>query len=344
MKPAAPPNDPPNPGDPILPPEWAGAGDFLRTLVNILPGAISATDAYAIITKDFNGVITSWNAGATKMFGYRPEEAIGSKLSEAIPDDREQEDQEMLERARQGHVIDHYYTVRRHKDGHLIDVSLTVSPVKDDEGRVVGVSKIARDISGRKQAQEQQGLLISELKHRLKNTYAIVDAIARQTLREADPAELNMFSARLHALAHANELLHSQNWDRAAVYEIVTQALSVFTQTHAGRITLAGPCDIYLDANRALLLALALHELATNAVKHGALQGDKGSVSVTWELGDTAPILKLTWCESGGPVVCLPKSQGFGLRLMERGLAAGLGKSHVSFRPEGFYCCLEIEV
>ena len=116
----------------------------------------------AIVSKDLNGIITSWNGGAERLFGYRAEEVIGRPITILIPEDRIDEEPEIIGRVRRGERVDHYDTVRRRKDGSLVDISLTVSPLKDANGRIVGASKIARDITERKRAQEQQKLLVHD--------------------------------------------------------------------------------------------------------------------------------------------------------------------------------------
>jgi PAS domain S-box-containing protein len=313
--------------------------------MNILPGAICATQAYAIVTRDLDGVVTSWNAGATRLFGYNANEVIGTKIPNFVPPELEDEERQVYKRILQGELIDHYHSVRRHKDGRLVEVSLTISPVKDEAGRVIGVSKIARDISQSKRAQEENLLVFNELKHRLKNAYAIVQAIARQTLHGAKPEEFSAFSARLHALSHANELLQLHSWERTPLIEVVDRSLAAFNQAHPGRISSSGPSSVYLDANKALLLSLALHELATNAVKHGSLSTDSGRIDINWKLTEAArPTLRFNWRETGGPPVEAPVKHGFGMRLMERGLSAGLGNSHLEFKPEGLHCSIEIGI
>ena len=136
----------------------------------------------AIISKDLDGVITSWNRGAQALFGYTAREAVGNSVRTLIPPDRLDEESEILARIRRGEHIEHYETVRRRKDGTLIDISLTVSPVKNAAGEIVGASKIARNISERKRAEEALHLIVDESKHRIRNTLATVQAIATQTL------------------------------------------------------------------------------------------------------------------------------------------------------------------
>ena len=133
-----------------------------------------------------------------------------------------------MERLRRGERIDHYETVRRRKDGSLVDISLTVSPILSADGRIIGASKIARDITERKRAQEQQKVLLAEIMHRVKNTLATVQAIATQTLRRAPADERAAFTARLHALSKAHDLLTSDKWDRAPLRDVVDAALEPF--------------------------------------------------------------------------------------------------------------------
>src|SRR5262249_38834020 len=143
---------------------------------------IVASSDDAIISKRLDGTITSWNAGATRIFGYEAEEIIGRPITTIIPPELLSEEKEIIARLRRGERIGHYETVRVAKDGHRIDISLTVSPLRDRLGNVIGASKVARDISERKQAEKLQRLLVDELNHRVKNTLATIQAIASQSL------------------------------------------------------------------------------------------------------------------------------------------------------------------
>jgi PAS domain S-box-containing protein len=182
----------------------------------------------AILTKDLDGVITSWNRGAERLFGYKAREMIGRPITTLIPHDRHDEEREIIARIRRGEHV-HYEAVRQCKDGSLLDISLTVSPLKDAQGKIIGASKIARDITERRRAHERQKLLINEIQHRIKNTLATVQAIATQTLHDA-PAERDAFVARLHALAGAHDLLRDENWQQAALSDLVGKALNAFQE------------------------------------------------------------------------------------------------------------------
>ena len=226
--------------------------------------AIVESSDDAIVSKDLNGIITSWNRGAELLFGYRAEEVIGKPITILIPADRIDEEPVIIERVRRGERVDHYDTVRRSKDGSLIDISLTVSPLKDGDGRIVGASKIARDITERKRAQEQQNLLVKEMKHRIKNSLATVQAIATQTLNQ-HAEERDAFIARLHALGNAHDLLTSETWQTASLQAIVTQALKPFQEQHDERIAVEGPADVWLDSTKSVMSRYAIFRLAMEA-------------------------------------------------------------------------------
>ncbi len=226
-----------------------------------------------------------------------------------IPENRHNEEPEIISRIRARRAGRSFYeTVRRHKDGRLIDISLTISPVRDRQKwpKVVGASKVARDISDRKKAEETKDLLLHEIKHRVKNTLGTVQAIASQTFRKAPPEERDAFGARLRAMAEAHDLLTNQDWGQVAVTDIVTRAIAPFDPK---RFSLRGD-DASLSSAKALLLAMAVHELATNAVKYGALSNNDGRVIIIeWKGG--AGRLAFHWRESGGPPVTPPTHKRF---------------------------------
>jgi PAS domain S-box-containing protein len=295
----------------------------------------------AIVSKDLNGIITSWNRGAERLFGYTAEEIIGKPITILIPPDRIDEEPAIIERVRRGERVDHYDTVRRRKDGSLIDISLTVSPLKDADGRIVGASKIARDITERKRAQEQQKLLVNEMKHRIKNSLATIQAIATQTLNQR-AEERDAFISRLHALANAHDLLTSETWERATLDAIVTQALKPFREKTHERIAVDGPANVWLDSTKSVIVAMVVHELATNAIKYGALSNGSGCVSIAWKERSPSNLVQLVWQERGGPEVSPPKQKGFGSHLIERAFGGQLGEAELVFSPQGLSCTLEV--
>lgn len=209
----------------------------------------------------------------------------------------------------------------------------------DETQRFIGYLGMAMDLTEIKQAQTHQQLLINELNHRVKNTLAAIQSIVRQTLRPGEtPSHVReQLFERLMAMSAAHDVLTRENWSSAGVEEVVRQAVRPFIGDGAGdapRITFAGP-PMRVDPGAALALALALHELGTNAVKYGALSCPPGIVRIGWSR--TGPERgRLTWSEMGGPSVRPPTHKGFGTRLLNGGLASDLGgRPELLFSPEG---------
>jgi PAS domain S-box-containing protein len=304
--------------------------------------AIVESSGDAILSVDLDGIIATWNRGAEKLLGYTPEEVIGKPITMLIPADKQGEEPEILERVRRGESVQDYETERLRKDGSRVAISLSVSPIADAGGTIIGASKIERDITERKRAEESRELLLQESQHRIKNTLATVQAIAGQTLRRTPARERKAFLARLHALGEAHDLLTSENWDQAPLRDVVTRALKPFQSSQQERFAVVGP-DVWVPANRTLLLTLTLHELATNAAKYGALSNSTGEVRVSWDLVNDAEKRKvrLSWRETGGPPVTAPERKGFGSLLIEQSFA-GEGQTHFEFEPGGLRCSLEV--
>ena len=299
----------------------------------------------AIISKNLDGTILSWNGGAERLFGYSAEEAVGKSITILIPVDRLNEEPEIIGRLRRGERIHHYETVRQRKDGTLVEISLTVSPVKDANGVVIGASKVARDITERKRAQELKNLLLLEMKHRIKNTLATVLAIASQTIRSATSDERSAFAARLQSLGSTYDLLTSEQWDRAALSAVIAAALQPFQETLRERFLVQGAEGVWLDASKSLGVAMTLHELATNAIKYGALSNRSGRVSLECKLNQTVNPhrLMLHWKERGGPPVAAPTRKGFGSRMIEQTLGK-TGERQLVFDPRGLEYLVEIDL
>jgi len=301
--------------------------------------AIVANSDDVILSKTLEGIVTSWNGGAERIFGYSAEEMIGQHISTIIPPELMSEEKEIVSRLARGERIEHFETIRVAKDGRRIDISLTVSPLRDSTGRIVGASKVARDISERRRAEDTQRLLIDELNHRIKNTLATVQAIATQTLRRAaTPADfVESFNGRIKALARAHGLLTGSSFQGAEITDLVREQLLLGSGEDA-RISWNGPA-VTLEAQPALHLALVLHELGTNARKHGALSAPSGRVGVTWQLqAHNGRNLQLIWQEAGGPRVQAPTTQGFGSVLIENSLRAHGGEVIVTYAETGLVC------
>jgi len=297
----------------------------------------------AIVSKDLDGIIVSWNNGAERLFGYSANEAVGKPVSILIPPDRQGEDQTILSRIRLGEPIRHYETVRRRKDGTFVDISLTVSPLYDAAGAVIGASKIARNITMRKRAEEHQRFLNAELDHRVKNVLATVRAIIEQTheagsTREAFVAALDH---RIRSLANTHELLSQGRWRGVSLTEIVRREFAPYTTS---RTTIGGP-NITLTPEAAQPVAMVLHELTTNAAKYGGFSTRSGGVLLQWWWlrNGSGARLAIEWKEVGGPRVVPPKQPGYGTSIVRELIPFELGGSvELTFAPDGLRCRLEI--
>ncbi len=307
--------------------------------------AIVESSEDAILSKDLDGVITSWNHAAERLFGYAPEEAVGRPVTILIPGDRENEEPMILERIRRGERIEHYETVRRRKDGSLVDISLTVSPIRDPAGKVIGASKIARDITERRRASERRQLLLREMNHRIENLFALAISVVSLSARSANSVQELTASARerLLALARAHDLTLSRNSVNAPNADMPTTLHSLIQaivapyesirDAEARRFEIAGP-DIAISGAAVSTLALLLNEFSTNSAKYGALSTPQGQVRI--ECAEEGPAVALTWTERDGPAVTSPQeSEGFG-SILTRAAAGQLGgEMSKTWKPEG---------
>ena len=484
-----------------------GTADALSASQAQVLAAIVESSDDAIVSKDLNGIVATWNRGAEKLFGYQAHEVVGNPITMLFPAELQDEEVRILARIKRGERIEHFETVRQRKDGSRIQVSLTVSPIRDAGGRIVGASKIARDITSRKRVEDAQAavfeftdklfragsahdvyeaaldamiralgcnrasillfdeggimrfaawrglseayrqaveghspwtrqskdpspiivsdieaaeldaalkdtiraegiaalafmpliahgelvgkfmtyyltphkfteadmniavtiarqlgfsvermraekeritaerakeLLLNESTHRIKNTLGTIQAMAGQTLRGANPDELQSFLARLRALGEAHELLASENWHRASLLDVVGRAVKPFAPKQEERFVVNGS-TVWVSASTSLNLTLCLHELATNAIKYGALSNGTGQVRVSWQVMDELDgrKLQLTWKETGGPPVSAPKRHGFGSLLIT---STGEEKTRIDYQPDGVRCFLELSL
>ena len=229
---------------------------------------------------------------------------------------------------------------RRRMESHAV-------PLAMPDGSVAQLA-VTRDVTHRKRAEEHRELLINELNHRVKNTLATVQSIAAQTLRTASSLgdAKGALESRLLALSRTHDVLTRENWEGANLREIATQAVAPYAGPDEGRLHLLGP-DVRLPPRMALALAMALQELATNAVKYGALSKPAGELRIAWTVAHDGgrPCLHLEWRESGGPPVRPPERRGFGTRLIERSLAHDLnGQVKIGFEPAGVVCRIEAPI
>jgi PAS domain S-box-containing protein len=219
------------------------------------------------------------------------------------------------------------------------DVQIT--PMLDGTGSPKHLLVISRDVTDERNAEENRNFLARELEHRVRNTLAMVSAIVSQTFRGNASKEDSLKSvlARITALGRSHEILMRRSWTSASIVDVIEAALAPH-RTGQGRYQVSGP-DITISARHSLSFALALHELATNAAKYGALSNDVGRVEVSWRVqnGDGADGFRFDWRETGGPPVVQPERQGFGSRVIERTLASDFdGQSGIEYAPSGVHC------
>ncbi|MHC2019962.1 PAS domain-containing protein [Methylobacterium sp. CM6247] len=290
-----------------------------------------------------------WNEAVQTLFGYAADEVgpSGSWWKSHIHPDDQQRIKNSIYAVIDGgteHWTDEYRFLRA--DGSYAAIFDRGYVLRDPQGKAVRMIGAMLDISERKRAEEHQRLLTNELQHRVKNTLALVQAIASQTFRNATDidATREAFAARLISLGRAHDILTQASWTAAPIAEVIEGALSVHQQAGPSRIRISGP-NVLLGAKPALSLALALHELATNAVKYGALSNETGFVDLRWHVvhEDEAPRFCLTWSEQGGPpILTQPARRGFGSRLIERSFAAEVGgEVKLTYAPTGLVCRLE---
>jgi len=303
-------------------------------------GSIVDSSDDAIVSKNLDGVVTSWNRGAERVFGYAAEEAIGQPITIVIPKDRQDEERTILTRVRRGERIDHFETVRQRKDGSLIVVSLTVSPVKSANGKIVGASKIARDISAQKRSQEQIVTLAREAEHRSKNLLANVLATVKLSKSDTLEGLKQAIEGRIQALANVHSLFVQTRWIGADLTTIARQELAPYEKDEA-RARIHGP-QVLLEPNAAQSIAVILHELATNAAKYGALSMAKGQVDLDWS-HDSDGRLELRWTETGGPPVQMPTRDGFGGRILRQLTGQLNGAARFDWRVEGLDCRITLQ-
>ncbi len=324
---------------------------FERRLASIVE---SSGDS--IVSEDLDGIIKTWNPGAERLFGYTAEEVIGQPITLLFPIDRHDEESDILSRVRRGERIDHYETVRRRKDGNLVEISLTVSPLKNAEGRIIGASKIARDITERRRAQEQQNLLVREMSHRVKNFFAVTSGLVTLSARSArTPADMaEAVRDRLGALARAHGLTrpglingNGKPCQDTTLHALVQTIFAPYVDPeHSkdhGFFIITGPC-LPISGSAVTSVALVLHELATNAAKYGALSSPGGYVHIDWSVKKDE--LMLTWKEHGGPSIDGPaEHEGFGSSLVRR-LVTGQFEGQLSYdwKPKGLIIRFSVPV
>ena len=303
----------------------------LRTeagLATILDGI---GEGFYAVDRDWR--ILLFNSEAARHFRRQPEEVIGRVLWDAFPDTRD------TELARLFHKLMVSRETIRSETESIVHkgrwMAYRLFPLGD------GLGVVFRDTTDRHIAEEQRDLLIKELEHRVKNTLAIVQSIAAQTFRHSnvDPAVQRAFEGRLITLSNVHAVLTQQRWDSAALHEIVRSALRAHGTPGEQRFTIEGP-ELQLSPQSAVAVSMAVHELATNAMKYGALSAASGHVDVNWSVVNGR--FRWSWRERGGPHVQPPKHKGFGSRMIERALALQLsGNVTIDYAESGLVCAID---
>jgi two-component system CheB/CheR fusion protein len=295
-----------------------------------------------IFVWDFDGGILEWNRGSEDLYGYTRQEALGQRkdrlLGTTAPGSSfEDVRKSLLDRGTWSGELR-----QKTKDGHDLTVESRIELVQLDGGRRM-VFESTRDITERKQWDTRQKLLLGELTHRVKNTLAVVQAIARQTLRSSESNDdfIEHFDGRLAALSRAHGLLVESDWRGANLAALARQELEPYTSERPERLQLKGPA-IILPADLATPVGLVLHELATNSTKYGSLSRRNGTVNLSWNLnsGNDPQVLSVLWEERGGPAVESPKRAGFGSLLIESSIPGA--KVDREFRSKGLVCKIDL--
>jgi two-component sensor histidine kinase len=333
--------DDPDPRDDTLTAELAD----LRALFQQAPG-------YMAVLRGPNHVFVLVNDAFRRTVGDR--DLIGQPVRLAMPELAGQGFFELLDEVQAtgrpfvGHQMP--MTLQRHPEEPVEQIFLdfVYQPIIGTDGQVSGIFVEGSDVTARVRAAEYQQLLLNELNHRVKNTLATVQSIVSQTLRNAPtpPEARALIEQRMIALSRAHDVLTLEKWEGADLRAVIAQALEPFRDPDNDHFHVRGP-GLRLSPRMALDLAMALHELATNASKYGALSDASGRIELVWLVDRqcSPPRLKLRWREVGGPPVGSPQRRGFGTRLIERSLAQDLGgEARIDFAPTGVICTIDTPV
>ena len=313
---------------------------------NRLVSMFEQAPSFMAMLRGPNHVFELANAAYIELIGRR--DIVGRPVKEVLPEVEEQGFVDKLDQAYMAGLPfsarEMPVTLERGSDGSSEQrfLDFVFQPVFDVGSLVTGIFVEGYDVTERKKAEDHQRLLIDELNHRVRNMLAIVQGIVRQSLKgdAATPEARSALEQRLGALAETHKLLTRGNWSDVSIAELVSQSVEPF-KDGGSRISSEGP-PLQIAPKTAVTLALALHELATNAAKYGALSNTQGTVRIRWDTtarADADPLLEFDWIESGGPPVQKPQRRGFGTRMIEQGLAAELdGDVAIDFQPSGLIC------
>ncbi|MEW5686546.1 MAG: HWE histidine kinase domain-containing protein [Pseudomonadota bacterium] len=302
-----------------------------RTMADSAPAPVWLTNAA--------GNVEFLNRALGELLGRTTEELLGDAWAQHMhPEDLIRMNASRTQARSSGYAPYSWMARFRRHDGEWRWMHGTSQPRFDEAGVFQGYISLAMDVTEARRAERRQQMLINELNHRVKNTLATVQSLAHQTLRQDSSRQ--QLNERLFALSAAHNVLTRRNWESGGIVEIASEAVRPYDDHERSRFTLSGP-EVSLPPSVSLAVSMALHELATNAVKYGALSGPGGRVGVTWNWRDGA--IDLEWRETGGPPVTPPTRRGFGSRLLGAGLTAELGSpADIAYAPEGVICRIHI--
>jgi two-component system, chemotaxis family, CheB/CheR fusion protein len=301
-------------------------------------------DAMICIAPD--GVIIAWNPAAEKMLGYKAVEIIGQSIQLLANSEGHAQQKEYLARSSQGEILEPIDSVKLHKNGSLVQVSVTARPLRALDGSIFGRALVMQDISRRKEWERRQKLMTRELSHRVKNSFAVLQAILHSTLKTTPQPEefAKVFSSRLHSLAAAQDVLTANDWKGVELGALARHQLASYDRLDDVKLTVTGP-EIYLPPSYASPFGLIFNELAANALKHGAWSGPVGKVELSWRVEhgkDTTSKLFVSWQERGGPKPATHRKPGLGIVLIEKSLAGAQVLN--SYEAHGLTCTIELEI
>jgi len=300
--------------------------------------AIVSHSSDAIVSVDGGGRILNANSAFSEIFQFERAEIMGAKLGDLIvPEAFREKFAEKLRRAARKPIKGEIVR-RRRKDGVMLDFSLSLAPIRDERtGDTVAISAIYRDVTPLTRAAEHIEFLLREVNHRSKNMLAVVQAVARQTARFAESPEAftDGFMARLAAIGASHDMLVSRDWRGVQIAELTRIQCCELIESEESRISVSGDL-IEINPRAAECYGLALHELATNAVKYGALSTPEGWVELEFTVDEAARTYRFTWREQGGPPVSAPERNGFGVCVLTRTAPQSIeGESSLDFSPDG---------
>ncbi|MGD9805356.1 MAG: sensor histidine kinase [Hyphomicrobiaceae bacterium] len=309
--------------------------------------ALVVSSGDAIMSMDLNGNIRTWNPAAAALFGYTAEEIIGKPKALLVPAEMIADHKRQQAKVIAGENL-RSETIRIHRNGTPIAVSVEAAPIRRPDGSIIGTSSILHDITERIAGEEHRQFLMREIAHRSKNQLAIIQAIASQTARSSGTKQefLDQFKGRLQGLSASHDLLLKQNWRGALLEELVRGQIEAFVGDRSSAVHLDGPSAM-LTAAAAEAIGLAIHELATNSAKYGALSVPVGKVDVVWRKtdpeveGNGESMWELSWRERDGPKVQTPSVTGFGTQVVKRMVAMAVnGTAELVYSESGLVWCL----